>query len=48
MRRFLRRRRGPTETSQIPSSTTHQTDLFAGITPEVQNAIDAMGEEELA
>jgi hypothetical protein len=22
--------------------------LFAGITPEVQNAIDAMGEEELA
>jgi hypothetical protein len=33
---------------QIPASTTHQTDLFAGITPEVQNAIDAMGEEELA
>jgi hypothetical protein len=32
---------------QIPASTTHQTDLFAGITPEVQNAIDAMGEEEL-
>jgi hypothetical protein len=27
---------------QIPASTTHQTDLFAGITPEVQNAIDAM------
>jgi hypothetical protein len=27
---------------------THQTDLFAGITPEVQNVIDAMGEEELA
>jgi hypothetical protein len=45
----------PTSTSgtarnieQIPASTTHQTDLFAGITPEVQNAIDDMGEEELA
>jgi hypothetical protein len=33
---------------QIPASTIHQTDLFAGITPEVQDAIDAMGEEELA
>jgi hypothetical protein len=33
---------------QIPASTTHPTDLFAGITPEVQNAINAMGEEELA
>jgi hypothetical protein len=33
---------------QIPASMTHQTDLFAGITPEVQHAIDAMGEEELA
>jgi hypothetical protein len=33
---------------QIPASTTHQTDLFAGITPEVQNAIDTMGEEQLA
>jgi hypothetical protein len=33
---------------QIPASTTHQTDLFAGITPEVQNTIDAMGEEERA
>jgi hypothetical protein len=33
---------------QIPASTTHQTDLFAGITAEVQNTIDAMGEEELA
>jgi hypothetical protein len=33
---------------QIPASMTHQTDLFAGITPEVQNAIDAMGEKELA
>jgi hypothetical protein len=33
---------------QIPASTTHQTDLFAGITPEVQNVVDAMGEEELA
>jgi hypothetical protein len=45
----------PTSTSgtarnikQIPASTTHQTDLFADITPGVQNAIDAMGEEELA
>jgi hypothetical protein len=27
---------------QIPASTTHQTDLFAGITPEVQNTIDAL------
>jgi hypothetical protein len=27
---------------------THQTDLFVGITPEVQNTIDTMGEEELA
>jgi hypothetical protein len=27
---------------------THQTNLFAGISPQVQNAIDAMGEEELA
>jgi hypothetical protein len=33
---------------QTPASTTHQTDLFVGITPEVQNTIDAMGEEELA
>jgi hypothetical protein len=33
---------------QIPASTTHQADLFAGITPEVQNAIEAMGEEQLA
>jgi hypothetical protein len=33
---------------QIPASTTYQTDLFAGITPEVQNAVDAMGEEQLA
>jgi hypothetical protein len=33
---------------QIPAYTTHHIDLFAGITPEVQNAIDAMGEEELA
>jgi hypothetical protein len=31
---------------KIRASTTHQTDLFAGITPDVQNAIDAMGEEE--
>jgi hypothetical protein len=33
---------------QIPASTTHQTDLFADITPEVQNTIDTMGDEELA
>jgi hypothetical protein len=33
---------------KILASTTHQTDLFAGITSEVQNAIDAMGEEQLA
>jgi hypothetical protein len=33
---------------QIPASMAHQTDLFAGITPKVQNAIDAMGEVELA
>jgi hypothetical protein len=33
---------------QIPAYTTHQTDMFAGISPEVQNAIDAMGEEQLA
>jgi hypothetical protein len=40
---------GTTENiEQIPASTTHQTDLFAGITSEVQNDIDAMGEEQLA
>jgi hypothetical protein len=33
---------------QIPASTTHQSDLFAGITLEVQNTIDAISEEELA
>jgi hypothetical protein len=33
---------------QIPASTTHQTNLFVGITTQVQNAIDTMGEEELA
>jgi hypothetical protein len=33
---------------QIPTSTTHQTNLFAGISPQVQEAIDDMGEEELA
>jgi hypothetical protein len=32
---------------QIPASTTHQTNLFAGISPQVQKAIDDMGEEEL-
>jgi hypothetical protein len=33
---------------QIHASTTHQTNLFAGISPQVQNAIDDMGEDELA
>jgi hypothetical protein len=33
---------------QIPASTTHQTNLFAGISPQVQKAIDDMGEDELA
>jgi hypothetical protein len=33
---------------QIPASTAHQTNLFAGISPQVQNAIDDVGEEELA
>jgi hypothetical protein len=33
---------------QIPASTTHQTNLFAGISPQVQNAIDDLGEEKLA
>jgi hypothetical protein len=33
---------------QILASMTHQTDLFVGITQEVQNAIDTMGEEQLA
>jgi hypothetical protein len=33
---------------QIPASTTHQTNLFAGISPQVQKAIDDMCEDELA
>jgi hypothetical protein len=33
---------------QIPASTTRQTNLFAGISPQVQKAIDDMGEDELA
>jgi hypothetical protein len=33
---------------QIPASTTHQTNLFAGISQEVQKAIDIMSEDELA
>jgi hypothetical protein len=33
---------------QIAASTTHQTNLFAGISPQVQKAIDDMGEDELA
>jgi hypothetical protein len=32
----------------MPASTTHQTNLFAGISPEVQKAIDIMSEDELA
>jgi hypothetical protein len=33
---------------QIPASTTHQTNLFAGISPQVQKAIDDMCEDEPA
>jgi hypothetical protein len=33
---------------QIPASTTHQTNLFVGISPQVQKAIDDMGEDKLA
>jgi hypothetical protein len=33
---------------QIPASTTHQTNLFPGISPQVQKAIDDMGEDGLA
>jgi hypothetical protein len=33
---------------KILASTTHQTNLFAGISPQVQKAIDDMGEDELA
>jgi hypothetical protein len=33
---------------QIPASMTHQTNLFAGISPQVQKAIDVMCEDELA
>jgi hypothetical protein len=37
-----------TNIEQIPASTTDRTNLFAGISPEVQKAIDIMCEEELA
>jgi hypothetical protein len=37
-----------TNIEQIPASTTHQTNLFAGISPEVQKAIDIMSEDALA
>jgi hypothetical protein len=33
---------------QIPASTPYQTNLFAGISPQVLKAIDDMGEDELA
>jgi hypothetical protein len=33
---------------QIPTSTTHQTNLFEGISPEVQKTIDIMSEDALA
>jgi hypothetical protein len=45
----------PTSTSgiaknieQIPASTTHQTNLFAGISPQVQKAIAIISEDDLA
>jgi hypothetical protein len=37
-----------TNIEQVPASTTDRTNLFAGITAEVQKAIDIMSEEELA
>jgi hypothetical protein len=37
-----------TNIKQIPASTTHQTNLFAGISPEVQKPIDIISEDELA
>jgi hypothetical protein len=37
-----------TNIEQIPASTTHRTNLFAGISPEVQKAIDIIFEDELA
>jgi hypothetical protein len=37
-----------TNIEQIPASTTDRTNLFAGISPEVQKAIDVMSEDELA
>jgi hypothetical protein len=37
-----------TNIEQIPASTTDRTNLFAGISLEVQKAIDIMFEDELA
>jgi hypothetical protein len=37
-----------TNIEQIAASTTHQTNLFVGISPEVQKAISIMYEDELA
>jgi hypothetical protein len=37
-----------TNIEQIPASTTDWTNLFAGISAEVQKAIDIMSKEELA
>jgi hypothetical protein len=34
--------------TEIPASKTHQTNLFASISPQVQKAIDIMSEDELA
>jgi hypothetical protein len=33
---------------QIPASTTHQTNLFAGISPDVQKAVNIMSEDQMA
>jgi hypothetical protein len=37
-----------TNIEKIPASTTNRTNLFAGISPEVQKSIDIMFEDELA
>jgi hypothetical protein len=37
-----------TNIEQLLAFTTHWTNLFAGISPEVQKAIDIMSEDELA
>jgi hypothetical protein len=36
-----------TNINQIPTSTTHRTNLFAGISLEVKKAIDIMSEDKL-